>query len=244
MQSRYYNPEIGRFINADDILCTDTSVILHNLFSYCENNPIMGYDPTGHWNWGGFFAGVAIAAVGILTIAAAAATGGAAVPLAVAATKAVVATVGLALTGTGVVTSYAAAAEKTMVVDVATSNGSTHDKTGYSVVVDFDTDSVGIDTYYHYGKTTDGYGVSYGVGLVEGYEDSGDYGGYFADAGAVYSYDGINLGIDVCTDPSVPFSKCSAVMGTFGISFPKAAGGVSVYAGLDYYLPLSYIEWG
>ena len=54
MQSRYYNPEVGRFINADAIayLGADGALLSYNLFAYCKNNPAMGYDPTGHWDWG------------------------------------------------------------------------------------------------------------------------------------------------------------------------------------------------
>ena len=199
----------------------------------------------GYWNWRGFIAGVAIAAVGIAVIVATAYTGGAAAPLAIAAAKTVATAIGIGITATGAVTSYAAATEKAMVVDVSSSDGATHDKKGYSVVIDFDTDSVGIDTYYHQGKTSDKYGATYSVGLVDGYEKPGDYGGPFIDVGATYSYNGVNLGIDVCTDPTAPFSKCSAYSGTIGVSFPAApAGKVSPYIGIDYYFPISYVEWG
>ena len=51
LQSRYYDPEIGRFINADDItisaILKDSSVGL-NLFAYCLNDPINNIDPTGY----------------------------------------------------------------------------------------------------------------------------------------------------------------------------------------------------
>ena len=54
LQSRYYNPTIGRFINADDpgYLGADGTVISYNLFAYCGNNPVMGYDPGGMLDWG------------------------------------------------------------------------------------------------------------------------------------------------------------------------------------------------
>ena len=52
LQSRYYDPAIGRFINADTYTTTDADGILSsNMFAYCENNPVMGSDPTGEfWN--------------------------------------------------------------------------------------------------------------------------------------------------------------------------------------------------
>lgn len=53
--SRYYDPEIGKFINADDITYLDPNTINGlNLYSYCLNNPIMMVDPTGNapwWSW-------------------------------------------------------------------------------------------------------------------------------------------------------------------------------------------------
>ena len=50
LQSRYYDPAIGRFINADAFASTDMLGLLStNMFAYCENNPIMRIDPTGKW---------------------------------------------------------------------------------------------------------------------------------------------------------------------------------------------------
>ena len=50
LQSRYYDPAIGRFINADTYTTTDADGLLStNMFAYCENNPVMGTDPTGEW---------------------------------------------------------------------------------------------------------------------------------------------------------------------------------------------------
>ena len=55
LQSRYYNPETGRFINADSInLITATpnsATWDKNLFSYCDNNPVVRADQGGElWN--------------------------------------------------------------------------------------------------------------------------------------------------------------------------------------------------
>ena len=48
LQSRYYDPTIGRFINADTYTTTDTDGLLStNMFAYCENNPVNRSDPTG-----------------------------------------------------------------------------------------------------------------------------------------------------------------------------------------------------
>ncbi len=49
LQSRYYNPEWHRFINADDVNylgITQTKVSL-NAFVYCENNPVIRIDKSG-----------------------------------------------------------------------------------------------------------------------------------------------------------------------------------------------------
>ena len=52
LQSRYYNPDICRFINADEpslITLGFCSVNNINLFSYCNNEPVNNIDPNGHW---------------------------------------------------------------------------------------------------------------------------------------------------------------------------------------------------
>ena len=50
LRSRYYDPEIGRFINADDTayLGYDASPLSMNLFAYCENNPVNYVDICGY----------------------------------------------------------------------------------------------------------------------------------------------------------------------------------------------------
>ena len=47
LQSRYYNPEWGRFLNADSYASTGTGLLGYNMFAYCNNNPVMFTDPAG-----------------------------------------------------------------------------------------------------------------------------------------------------------------------------------------------------
>ena len=48
LQTRYYDPDTGRFINADAFTSTDISGVLStNMFAYCENNPVVRDDQTG-----------------------------------------------------------------------------------------------------------------------------------------------------------------------------------------------------
>lgn len=47
LQSRYYNPEWGRFINADGLVGAPGNLVGHNMFAYCQNNPVNMYDPNG-----------------------------------------------------------------------------------------------------------------------------------------------------------------------------------------------------
>jgi RHS repeat-associated protein len=47
LQSRYYNPEIGRFINGDGFASTGQGVLGNNMFAYCANNPVCNMDITG-----------------------------------------------------------------------------------------------------------------------------------------------------------------------------------------------------
>ena len=48
LQTRYYDPEVGRFLNMDAVDNADPSTLGGlNLYAYCNNNPVMYVDPTG-----------------------------------------------------------------------------------------------------------------------------------------------------------------------------------------------------
>ena len=52
LQSRYYDPAVGRFINADGITtiaATPNGLYDKNLYSYCDNNPVMRKDDGGEF---------------------------------------------------------------------------------------------------------------------------------------------------------------------------------------------------
>ncbi len=79
LNSRYYDPELGRFINADDVGNIDVTQIAFNglnLYAYCLNNPVNEIDENGDipkWlKW--LLGGLIIVATIVISVA----TGGAA----------------------------------------------------------------------------------------------------------------------------------------------------------------------
>ncbi len=49
LRSRYYNPEMGRFLNADGLVSTGQGLDGHNMFAYCGNNPVLRIDDNGEF---------------------------------------------------------------------------------------------------------------------------------------------------------------------------------------------------
>ena len=47
LMSRYYDPVTHRFVNADGYFQSGNGILDTNMNAYCQNNPIMNYDPTG-----------------------------------------------------------------------------------------------------------------------------------------------------------------------------------------------------
>ena len=101
LNSRYYDPETGRFINADNTKYLDPETLGGlSLYAYCLNNPVNMNDLIGCWpewisNVLKVAAGVAVVAAGVVLTTV---TFGAAAPLSVVVTAAVIGTVAGAAT--------------------------------------------------------------------------------------------------------------------------------------------------
>ena len=48
LNARYYDPVAGRFTSSDTYLGQISDPLSLNLYTYCENEPVMNYDPSGH----------------------------------------------------------------------------------------------------------------------------------------------------------------------------------------------------
>ena len=77
LKSRYYDPEVGRFITIDDISYIDPETINGlNLYAYCGNNPVMRVDENGNAWWHWLLGALAVVFVSVITAGAAAAFAG------------------------------------------------------------------------------------------------------------------------------------------------------------------------
>ncbi len=225
LNSRYYDPNMGRFINADVYVNANGNIGGYNMFAYCGNNPVMGYDPTGEWNWSNFWIGAATTVTVTVGIALAIPTGGGSIALSTALIITATATTGAFMT-------YAAATETAAVSDLSfsISNGTDSITFGASLVVDFK--SGGIELYPHMGISK-GYsgGLTYSTGLIQNYGGAGSYGGLFVQNGAGYY-----IGVNHCFDPNKDYNSATkATTITFG-------GGVSYGAGMDWYFDPIFIK--
>ena len=64
LQSRYYDPQTGRFISMDDISYLEPETIGGaDLYAYCLNNPVMYSDGSGHFAISTFLIGLAVSSL-------------------------------------------------------------------------------------------------------------------------------------------------------------------------------------
>lgn len=108
LQSRYYDPEIGRFINPDniDLLGANGDFASLNLYAYCGNNPVCRVDANGHW-WEWLTAAVT-AVVTVTAIVATAAVFAAVAPAAICSMTMVGMSLGIGYTAANVAATAAA----------------------------------------------------------------------------------------------------------------------------------------
>ena len=227
LQSRYYDPQTGRFINADIYINTEQGMLSSNVFSYCLNNPVNGYDPTGETNWTGVIVGVMIM---IGSIILSTGTGGAA------------GTASAAVFATGATVTYAAATDSSMVVDLSYTcplTVSEYCKGGVSLITDFG-ENGGVYGYSHkglgIGQTM---GASYSVGFVDNLKKPEDYSEHFIDM----FVSGV-IGLEYCFNPTKEYKdtiKAKTISFGIGPSFFPYNYGI----GYDYYSdPLVFWKWG
>ena len=80
LMTRYYDPEVCRFISADVYMSTGQGIVGNNMFAYCLNNPVNMTDTNGQWpEWATKIAiGLGAILIGAVVVAATVTTGGAA----------------------------------------------------------------------------------------------------------------------------------------------------------------------
>lgn len=86
LQSRYYDPVVGRYISADTTASTGQGILGYNMYAYCLNNPTTNYDPTGSFSFSNILSGSKLISIGIVAVCTAVSvlTCGAAAPVMVA----------------------------------------------------------------------------------------------------------------------------------------------------------------
>jgi len=120
LQSRYYNPAMGRFISSDSVTSTG-GLLGSNLFTYCLNNPVNMSDSSGNWpELSTVLVTMAAAAMTVAVAAAAVAVIATAAPALIAVGGAVANAAAIVTAATTVATQAAAIATASAVASVAT----------------------------------------------------------------------------------------------------------------------------
>ena len=173
LQTRYYDPEVGRFLNRDSVEYADPETINGlNLYAYCLNNPVEYADPTGCWSWDIFLQGLGMVATAITAIALSITTFGAGIPLSMSIIAGVTIASGVLSGINGIATIVEAGTSYNFIRDGIFKG----DKTGYiwySVITNLITD-IGISILGAYHMTGRYKAAKYGQGyLGKGYKKVG-----------------------------------------------------------------------
>ena len=219
LNARYYDPQVRRFISADDMayLGADGTVNTYNLFAYCENDPVQGYDPTGCRNENGVAVGNAITRIGIaFSVLFSGSISGPVTQL------------------LGGMTTYAAETDGVLVLDLSATISTSaefgiYGKVGGSLVIDFATNDANL-----YGHVGGGGGINQGgfsgsAGIVSNYKKPEDYAGFFVDANMECFF----LMVDACVAPFENKEGTRPCAASIGVSVPSPKLGGA--AGVDYY---------
>ncbi len=65
--ARYYDPDLGRFVQPDPIVQATSDPQTLNRYSYVRNNPLRYTDPSGYSFWSKFFGAIAAVVIGAVT---------------------------------------------------------------------------------------------------------------------------------------------------------------------------------
>jgi len=157
LNSRYYDPSIGRFMSADSINYLDPSSGQGlNLYAYCGNNPVMYTDPSGNLLLT-FAATIGLAIIGTIIVMA--------IEYAKKESLTAVIDISLVIPSSMPVSPYR---------DLKFPSPA-NPKVGLSTIFDFSSDDNRIEFYLHGG-----------VGYVDNYTKEGDFKGLFANFGGGY----------------------------------------------------------
>lgn len=192
-----------------------------NLYVYCLNNPVMGYDPEGTWNWGKF---LVTATIGLIASAAA-------VVAAVYAPNKKTIELAAAVITTSITASVAAGKEEAFAMDV-TGEGVLNvlgGKAGATLVFDFTGKGLNVDGYVHNGyeityQSRPSFGVSYSVGYISGYNPKDYEGKFYTFGGSVCGY-----GYEFAQNASGSIKQYSVSFSLVGTNSVTAYSGVETY---------------